>query len=136
MNQPCFRIIAQLSQYRTVLHYPEHQMVRVIWNNTTLRFNEQSFIALIEFISRATLENVNIASDQNRLIQTENGCIELWVGESGLHLLPFDFLMLSSMLWTALEALTVKEDPQPTVPRRTEQVTTRERTKQPHFSQN
>ncbi len=105
MREPFFRIIAQLSQYRVVLHYPEHSMIRVVWNNTTLRFTEEYFIELLDFMSRATLENMNIASDQNRLIQTDDGCIELWIGESGLHLLPFDFLMLSSMLWSALEAL-------------------------------
>ncbi|MCA0452758.1 MAG: hypothetical protein LCI00_02135 [Chloroflexi bacterium] len=136
MNQPCFQIIAQLSQYRTVLHYPQHQMVRVIWNNTTLRFDEPRFMQLIEFISQATLENMNIASDQNRLIQTDDGCIELWVGESGLHLLPFDFLMLSSMLWSALEALAPSEVPQSAAPQQPEQVTTQEKPKRPRFSQN
>lgn len=120
MREPCFRIIAQLSQHRVVLHYPEHSMIRVVWNNTTLRFTEQYFIELLDFMSQATLENMNIASDQNRLIQTDDGCIELWVGESGLHLLPFDFLMLSSMLWSALEALANTESspasqPQPTI---------------------
>lgn len=106
MKQTTCRVLAQHSHARLILHYPEFQMIQVIWNRSILFFSETEFMHLLEMISQASLDHINFSWASLRLSETEDGCIELWVGVNGLHLLPFDFLLLSSMLWTAMESLS------------------------------
>lgn len=128
-----YRILVQHSAGRMILHYPHHHMVQVIWNRSALYFSETEFTHLMDMLQQVTLEDVDFTSAALRISHAEDGCVELWMGTGGLHLLPFDFLLLSSMLWEALTSLGNEEPGQapPQPPARQEPAP-----QQPYFSAN
>lgn len=113
MAQHDYHILVQHSPGRMILHYPHHHMVQVVWNRSALYFSETEFSYLMEMLQQVSLEDVDFSSASLRIAQAEDGCVELWLGTGGLHLLPFDFLLLSSMLWEAMDTLAKHEPGEP-----------------------
>jgi hypothetical protein len=95
-------LLAEYSERHYIMQC-EHGTIHLVWGNQTLRFHARDLRCLVELFRQWTARPAapGMQAGGLRIFHTAGGCVQCWIADAGLRLLPSEIDLFESLLRAA-----------------------------------